>query len=93
MINVNNKWKFEVDTHNNHQPFEYREVENRKEKTKEFKWVASGKFFCNLGLTLSYMIDCDLREETEGKEINIEEYLDLYQRISLELTNNFNKAK
>lgn len=89
MISVNERWAFKVDENNNHMPYLNKTI-NPKEGEPYNKSIHTGNFFKNLELTLRFMVDYDLREKTDGKEINIEEYLDTYQRISLELTNNFN---
>ena len=92
MINVNERGAFKVDENNNHMPYLSKTV-NPKEGEPYNKLVHTGNYFKNLELTLGFMVDCDLREETDGKELNIEKYLDTYQRISLELTNNFNNRE
>jgi len=92
MINVNERWAFKVDENNNHMPH-IRKTVKPKEGEPYDKMVHTGNYFKNLELTLRFMVDYDLREETEGKEMNIKEYLDTYQRISLELTNNFNNRE
>lgn len=94
MINVNGRWAFKVDENNNHMPHIRKTIKPKKEGEVPYeKLVHTGNYFKNLELTLGFMVDYDLREETDGKELNIEEYLDTYQRISLELTNNFNDRK
>lgn len=48
------------DNYGNYQPEEYRDVENKKEKTVSKKWVRSANFHPNLGCALQEIIDTEL---------------------------------
>lgn len=92
MVVVNSNWRFSVDTHNNHLPYRLVTVKPKdKPARQEFQHI--GTFYGSLALVLKAMVEYDLREETQDKELDIKEYLDTYQRISVELTNNFNKRE
>ena len=80
------------DNYGNYQPEEYREVENKKEKTKSMKWVSSAHFHPNLGRALEEIIDTELYTGMPAS-IEVIEALNLYNQITKKIFDGCREAE
>ena len=79
IIEIDERWKVTVDTYGNHEPVEFREVENRKTKELSMKWVEHNKYFPNMVQALRYIIDQTVLEKVDVATYR--EYIEQYKSL------------
>ena len=64
---------------------EYREVENKKDKTKSYKWIRTGGYYSNVQTCLNairdYIIHNYIINQIEGYEETLEKIKELHDAI------------
>ena len=80
------------DNYGNYQPEEFRDVENKKDKTITKKWVSSAHFHPNLGKALEEIIDTELYTGMPAS-MEVLDALSLYKNITEKVFEGCREAK
>ena len=78
IVEIDNKWRIEVDNYGNHEPLNYRTIEKRN-GTKVEEWVKVGKFFPNVGQAIKWIISQEVLLGVDT--VQYQEYLDKHKEL------------
>ena len=88
IININDKYRINVDSNRNHIPEQFfpdREVKGRdgQMKLKEAEWINFGRYYKNVPLAIDFIVQNEIESQAEG-EIGLDEYLELRTKLQQE---------
>ena len=88
IININNKYRINVDSNRHHIPEQFfpdREVKGRdgQMKLKEAEWINFGHYYKNVPLAIDFIVQKEIEFQAEG-EISLDEYLKLRTKLQNE---------
>lgn len=88
IININEKYRINVDSNNNHIPerfFPKREVKGRygQVKLKQAEWINFGRYYKNVPLAVDFIVQNEIESQAEG-EIGLDDYLKLRTKLQQE---------